>query len=62
MKGCKGIAVRFAGKKDSRFFWKCRRCGNFFDDADGRPEVREKREKREKGNKKGGGQNARLVN
>ncbi|MDR1508367.1 MAG: hypothetical protein LBS53_01865 [Synergistaceae bacterium] len=40
-KGCKGRAVRFVSKRDGRPFWKCRKCGGFFDDADGRPKTRE---------------------
>jgi DNA topoisomerase-3 len=40
-KGCKGKALRFASKKDGRPFWKCRKCGGFFDDGDGRPKARE---------------------
>ena len=43
MKGCKGVAVRLVSKKDNRPFWKCAKCGNFFNDADGKPEVREKK-------------------
>jgi len=42
MKGCKGKAVRLISKKDSRTFWKCEKCGNFFNDANGQPEIREK--------------------
>jgi transposase-like protein len=41
--GCKGKAVRLVGKKDGGAFWKCGVCGNFFDDADGKPALREKR-------------------
>jgi DNA topoisomerase-3 len=44
-KGCKGRAVRLVSKKDSRPFWKCAKCGNFFDDTDGKPAMREKRNK-----------------
>jgi ribosomal protein L37AE/L43A len=39
--GCKGKAVRLASRKDGRRFWKCEKCGNFFDDVDGVPSVRE---------------------
>jgi ribosomal protein L37AE/L43A len=42
-KSCKGVAVRLVSKKDNRPFWKCAKCGNFFSDADGKPEVREKK-------------------
>jgi DNA topoisomerase-3 len=42
VKGCKGRAARFASKKDGRLFWKCATCGNFFDDVDGAPVLREK--------------------
>ena len=35
--GCGGTAARFKGKKDGRLFWKCGKCGTFFDDADDRP-------------------------
>ena len=42
VKGCKGFAMRLLSKKDNRPFWKCAKCGNFFDDADGKPEIREK--------------------
>lgn len=42
-KGCKGVTVRLVSKKDNRLFWKCAKCGNFFDDADGKPEIREKK-------------------
>jgi hypothetical protein len=41
-KGCSGKAVRLSSKKDGRPFWKCPKCGKFFDDADGKPVVREK--------------------
>jgi hypothetical protein len=44
-KGCKGKAIRLVSKKDSHPFWKCAKCGNFFDDADGKPAMREKRNK-----------------
>ena len=47
VKGCKGMAVRLVSKKDNRLFWKCAKCGNFFDDADGKPEIREKKTNRE---------------
>jgi transposase-like protein len=47
VKGCKGKAVCFTSKKDSRLFWKCGKCGNFFDDRDGQPVVREIHGKRE---------------
>jgi DNA topoisomerase-3 len=46
VKGCKGRAVRFERKSDNRAFWKCAACGNFFDDIDGIPALREKKEKR----------------
>jgi transposase-like protein len=39
--GCKGKAVRLASKKDGSAFWKCGVCGNFFDDVDGKPSLRE---------------------
>jgi DNA topoisomerase-3 len=45
-KGCKGKAVRFAGKKDGRPFWKCGMCDNFFDDFDGKPALRRGKSKR----------------
>ncbi len=45
MKGCSGKTVRLMSKKDDRPFWKCQKCGNFFDDVDGKPEIREKKEK-----------------
>lgn len=38
--GCGGSVVRFERKKDGRPFWKCDRCRNFFDDADGAPSQR----------------------
>jgi transposase-like protein len=41
--GCKGKAVRLESKKGGGAFWKCGVCGNFFDDLDGVPAVREKR-------------------
>jgi DNA topoisomerase-3 len=41
--GCKGSAVRFTSKKDGRPFWKCAKCGQFFDDVDGKPAVCGKR-------------------
>jgi transposase-like protein len=47
-KSCKGAAVRLVGKKDNRPFWKCAKCGNFFNDADGKPEIREKKCKKGK--------------
>jgi DNA topoisomerase-3 len=40
-KGCSGKAVRLQSKKDGRAFWKCRKCGAFFDDAEGKPKTRE---------------------
>jgi hypothetical protein len=40
--GCKGRAARFT-RKGGGFFWKCGVCGNFFDDADGMPVMRERR-------------------
>jgi DNA topoisomerase-3 len=46
VKSCKGKAVRFERKSDNRPFWKCTVCGNFFDDIDGVPILREKKEKR----------------
>jgi hypothetical protein len=46
--GCKGRAVRFERKSYCRPFWKCAVCGNFFDDADGVPILREKKAKRGK--------------
>jgi len=48
-KRCMGMAMRLVSKKDNRVFWKCAKCGNFFDDSDGKPEIREKM--REKGKK-----------
>jgi ribosomal protein L37AE/L43A len=42
VKNCKGKAVRLLSKKDNRPFWKCAKCGNFFNDADGKLEIREK--------------------
>jgi Zn-finger protein len=45
-KGCKGKAVRFISKKDGRLFWKCETCGDFFDDEDGVPVIREKKPKK----------------
>ncbi|MDR0616580.1 MAG: hypothetical protein LBG29_07200 [Synergistaceae bacterium] len=48
VKGCKGKAVRFERKSDNRSFWKCAKCGNFFDDIDGVPAVREKEKPRKK--------------
>jgi DNA topoisomerase-3 len=35
--GCGGKAVRFTRKKDGGHFWKCAKCGNFFNDIDGVP-------------------------
>jgi hypothetical protein len=46
VKGCSGKAVRLASKKDGRLFWKCPKCGGFYDDADGKPAIREKKEKK----------------
>jgi hypothetical protein len=46
VKGCSGKAVRLASKKDGRLFWKCQKCGGFYDDADGKPAIREKKEKK----------------
>jgi DNA topoisomerase-3 len=40
-RGCKGRAVRYASKHDGRLFWKCGKCGGFFDDAEGKPKTRE---------------------
>jgi DNA topoisomerase-3 len=45
-KGCKGKAVRLVSKKDNRVFWKCDKCGNFFDDTDDKPAIRERKEKK----------------
>jgi DNA topoisomerase-3 len=47
-KDCKGKAIRLVSKKDGRSFWKCGKCGKFFDDADGKPLVREKSGKKGK--------------
>jgi DNA topoisomerase-3 len=41
VKGCKGKAIRLTSKKDGRPFWKCDKCGNFFDDKDEKPAIRE---------------------
>ena len=46
VKGCKGKAVRFERKSYGSAFWKCGACGNFFEDSDGVPVLREKKEKR----------------
>jgi DNA topoisomerase-3 len=43
VKKCKGTAVRYKAKSDGRPFWKCATCNNFFNDADGKPVIREKR-------------------
>jgi DNA topoisomerase-3 len=45
VKKCKGTAVQYRAKSDGRAFWKCETCKNFFDDADGKPVIREKRAK-----------------
>jgi DNA topoisomerase-3 len=45
-KGCSGKAVCLVSKKDGRTFWKCSKCGKFFDDAEGKPAIREKKEKK----------------
>jgi Zn-finger protein len=45
VKKCKGTAVRYNAKSDGRPFWKCDTCKNFFDDADGKPVLREIRGK-----------------
>jgi DNA topoisomerase-3 len=45
-KGCFGKAVRLTSKKDGRIFWKCDKCGGFFDDMDGKPAIREKKGKK----------------
>jgi DNA topoisomerase-3 len=45
VKGCKGMAEQHRAKNDGRLFWKCEACGNYFDDADGKPVVREKKGK-----------------
>jgi DNA topoisomerase-3 len=55
MKGCKGKAVRLTSKKDGRPFWKCDKCGNFYDDRDGQPIFRETHEKHEKSGTSGTG-------
>jgi uncharacterized C2H2 Zn-finger protein len=39
--GCKGKAIRFT-RRDGGRFWKCAKCGNFFDDIDGVPMATEK--------------------
>jgi DNA topoisomerase-3 len=44
-KSCKGKAMRLMSKKDGRPFWKCGACGNFFDDADGKPVIRKEKNK-----------------
>jgi hypothetical protein len=51
VKGCKGKAVRLTSKKDARLFWKCNKCGNFFDDREGQPVIRETRKVQEKSQK-----------
>jgi hypothetical protein len=53
IKDCKGKAIRLVSKKDSRPFWKCAKCGNFFDDTDGKPAMREKKGKADKEGKTG---------
>jgi DNA topoisomerase-3 len=45
---CKGTAVRFVRRSDGRPFWKCRKCGNFFDDMAGTPILRALPEKKPK--------------
>jgi hypothetical protein len=50
--GCRGKAVRFS-RKDGRNFWKCAKCGNFFDDIDGVPMAAEKGGKNSKREKPG---------
>jgi DNA topoisomerase-3 len=45
-KGCSGKAVRLVSKKDGRPFWKCPKCGKFFDEEGGKPAMREKKEKK----------------
>jgi DNA topoisomerase-3 len=45
VKKCKGTAVRYNAKSNGRPFWKCDTCKNFFDDADGKPLIREKHTK-----------------
>jgi uncharacterized C2H2 Zn-finger protein len=52
VKGCSGKAVRLSSKKDGRAFWKCPKCGKFFDDAEGKPVIREKKGKNDRTNKK----------
>ena len=47
VKGCKGVAVRLVRKKDNQPFWKCEKCGNYFDDSTGKPEIREKKTNKE---------------
>jgi transposase-like protein len=47
VKKCKGTVARYNAKSDGRPFWKCETCKNFFDDADGKPIVRESREVKE---------------
>jgi transposase-like protein len=42
VKGCKGAVERHKAKSDGRLFWKCGACGSYFDDAEGKPVVREK--------------------
>jgi transposase-like protein len=51
--GCKGTAVRFQARVGDRLFWKCSKCGNFFDDSDGVPVIREKKGKHAAGRKRG---------
>ncbi|MDR2179833.1 MAG: DNA topoisomerase 3 [Synergistaceae bacterium] len=48
VKRCKGTAVQYRAKADGRLFWKCETCKNFFDDADGKPVVRESRRESKK--------------
>jgi DNA topoisomerase-3 len=43
VKGCSGKSVCLVSKKDGRAFWKCPKCGKFFDDNDGKPAIREKK-------------------
>ncbi|MDR1620897.1 MAG: hypothetical protein LBS00_00825, partial [Synergistaceae bacterium] len=45
VKGCKGMAEQHKAKSDGRLFWRCGACGNYFDDAEGKPVVREKKGK-----------------
>jgi DNA topoisomerase-3 len=59
IQGCKGKAIRFT-RKDGGHFWKCAKCGSFFNDVDCVPIAAAKGGKNSSGGKSGAGMRGAL--